>query len=207
MARELFVTCFPHADTAEQVLATARRLEAAHLLRVEDCVTVRRADDGTLAMQRTGHRKLRDTALGAVLGAVLGKALGVPLLGAGVGLVGGALTDRLPDTGIDAGFVHDLAQRLGPNSSAIFVLVRRARVDRVLSAPDKVLPEIGRFGGTVLHTTLTAEDDERLQAVLDETYRKAVALETTRLTPRHAPRRRIVKGTRSSPASRENKRG
>ena len=58
-----------------------------------------------------------------------------------LGAAGGALANRLPDEAIDESFVRDLTRLLGPNSSALFALVRRHSVARVLSAPDKVVPE------------------------------------------------------------------
>jgi uncharacterized membrane protein len=186
MTCELFVVCYPTADVAEQVLQANRRLEAAHLLRLEDWVIVSRADDGRLSIRHGVHRKLKDTALGALLGAMLGKCFGVPLLGAGLGAAGGAIANRLPDTAIDDRFVRELTQRLGPNSSAMFGLVQRYSADRVLSAPDKVVPELGRFGGTVLHTTLSAEAEERLQADIDEAHLKDQALRSASPTPRRA---------------------
>jgi uncharacterized membrane protein len=204
MASELFVVCYPAADVAEQVLKELRRLEAAHLLRLEDCVIVNRADDGRLSMHRSVHQKLKDTALGLLLGAMLGKWFGAPLLGAGLGAAGGAIAKRLPDTAIDEGFVRELTQRLAPNSSAIFGLIPRFSSDRVLSAPDKVVPELGRFGGTVLHTTLSAEAEESLQAAIDKAHLKEETLRSATLTPRHAYKRRLVNPTRSRPASTDN---
>ena len=85
-----------------------------------------------------------------------------------------------------------------PNASALFALVRRHSVARVLSAPDKVIPEVGRFGGTVLHTTLSAEDDKRLQAAIDEAHHRAEALSSATLVPRQAHKKRIVNPTGSS---------
>jgi uncharacterized membrane protein len=204
MASELFVVCYPTADVAEQVLQECRRLEAAHLLRLEDFVIVSRADDGRLSIHRAVHQKLKDTMLGLLLGAVLGKWFGAPLLGAGLGAAGGAIAKRLPDTAIDEGFVRELTQRLAPNSSAIFGLIPRFSADRVLSAPDKVVPELGRFGGTVLHTTLSTEAEQRLQAAIDEAHLKDQALRSATLAPRQARKRRVGNPTRSSLASTEN---
>jgi uncharacterized membrane protein len=192
MPSELFVVCYPTADGAEQVLKEYRRLEAAHLLRLEDCVIVSRADDGRLSIRRTVHHRLKDAALGVLLGAVLGKCFGAPLLGASLGAAGGAVANRLPEAAIDDRFVRELSQRLGPNSSAMFGLLQRFSADRVLCAPDKVVPELGRFGGTLLHTTLSAEAEEALQAAIDEAHLKEKAQRSATLTPRRAHTKRVV---------------
>ena len=55
--------------------------------------------------------------------------------------------------------MKDLAATLTPNSSALFVLVRK-------STPDKVLEEVKGTGGTILKTSLSHEDETKLQAAL-----------------------------------------
>ena len=76
-------------------------------------------------------------------------------MGAGAGAVSGALTD----VGINDNFMKDLARGLTPGSSALFVLVRKV-------TPDKVLEEIRGTGGKILKTSLTHEDEAKLQAAL-----------------------------------------
>ena len=100
--------------------------------------------------------------------------------------------------------VAPLLEPVAPNSSAMFGLIPRFSADRVLSAPDKVVPELGRFGGTVLHTSLSTEAEESLQAAIDEAHLKEETLRSATLTPRHAYKRRLVNPTRSRPASTGN---
>jgi uncharacterized membrane protein len=66
----------------------------------------------------------------------------------------------LGDVGIDDKFMKKLADGLQPNTSVLFVLVRSA-------TPDKVVDEIKSFGGTILQTSLSHEDQAKLQAALD----------------------------------------
>jgi uncharacterized membrane protein len=54
-----------------------------------------------------------------------------------------------------------LSEGFQPGTSALFVLVRN-------STPDKVLAEIKKYGGTVLHTSLSHEDEMKLQDALNE---------------------------------------
>ena len=82
-----------------------------------------------------------------------------PLLGmaawAAVGVVSGALSD----VGIDDKFMKDLVGNLNHGTSALFVLVRKA-------TPDKVLEELKGTGGTILKTSLSHDDEAKLQAAL-----------------------------------------
>jgi uncharacterized membrane protein len=86
-----------------------------------------------------------------------------PIAGAAVGgLIGagsGALSGSLVDYGIDDKFMQSIAETLQPNTSALFVLVRKAQ-------PEKVLTELARFRGRVLRSSLAPEQEARLQAVL-----------------------------------------
>jgi uncharacterized membrane protein len=83
------------------------------------------------------------------------------LTGAAFGAGAGALSGALADYGIDDEFIRSLGATIEPGSSALFVLVRSA-------TPDKVLPELQPFNGTVLRTSLSKEQEERLQQALQK---------------------------------------
>jgi uncharacterized membrane protein len=76
-------------------------------------------------------------------------------VGAGAGAISGALSDL----GINDDFMKELAATMKPGSSALFVLVRSM-------TPDKVLEELRGTGGTVLKTSLSHEDEAKLQAAI-----------------------------------------
>jgi uncharacterized membrane protein len=100
-------------------------------------------------------------AWGGMWGMLIGLLFFVPFLGLAVGLGLGALSGKLSDYGIDDKFAKQIAETMKPNTSAIFVLVRK-------STPDKVVPEIAKFGGTILQTSLPKETEEKLQAALKQ---------------------------------------
>lgn len=56
---------------------------------------------------------------------------------------------------------RSLGQTLQPGASALFVLVWRA-------SPDKLLPELQHFKGTVLKTSLSNEQEQRLKRALQD---------------------------------------
>jgi uncharacterized membrane protein len=79
-----------------------------------------------------------------------------------VGAASGAAAGALTDVGVDNRFLKELGERLEPGAAALIVLVHR-------STPDKVLPEIQRYGGEVLQSSLSDEAEEQLQAALRPT--------------------------------------
>ena len=63
------------------------------------------------------------------------------------------------DRTVNDNFMKQLAATLTPGSSALFVLVRKM-------TPDKVLQELQGSGGTILQTSLSDDDEAKLQAAL-----------------------------------------
>ena len=84
-----------------------------------------------------------------------------PLFGLAVGAAAGAVSGALRDVGINDQFMKDLAEGLKPNTSALFVLVRK-------STPDRVLEELKGTGGKIIQTSLSHEQTDRLQNALAE---------------------------------------
>lgn len=104
---------------------------------------------------------------GTLIGLLFFNPLAGLLTGAAIGAGSGALSGKLADYGIDDDFIRSLASTIEPNSSALFVLVRSVNTD-------KVLPELKPFGGTILRTSLSNEQEAQLKKALQET-REAMA--------------------------------
>ena len=149
----------PHK--AQEVRLALVKLQREYLIDLEDAVVAVKDEEGKIKL----HQAFNLTAAGAVSGGFWGTLIGLlflnPLLGAAVGASAGAVSGALSDIGIDDNFMKQLADGLGPNTSVLFVLVRKA-------TPDKVVDEIKQFGGKVLQTSLSHEDQDKLQAALDE---------------------------------------
>jgi len=82
-----------------------------------------------------------------------------PFVGAAVGAGAGAISGKLSDIGIDDNFIKELGQTITPESSALFVLVKKSTQDKVLNA-------LKGFGGMVLKTSLTADNEALLREAL-----------------------------------------
>ncbi len=93
---------------------------------------------------------------GAFWGMLIGLLFWAPWLGLAIGAVSGALAGKLTDVGIDDKFIKEVGSTIKPGPSAAFLLVRE-------STPDKVLDELKGFNGTVLKTSLSKENEEKLK--------------------------------------------
>jgi len=144
---------------AEEVRLKLRKMQKEYLIDLEDAVVAVKDDKSKIKL----HQSINLTGLGAVSGGFWGALIGLiflnPLLGMAVGATAGAVSGALRDIGIDDKFMKELAEGLPAKSSALFVLVRKA-------TPERVLEEIKGTGGKILRTSLTHEDEGKLQAAL-----------------------------------------
>jgi uncharacterized membrane protein len=155
----LVVVGYDDPFKAEEVRLTLLKMQKDYLIDLADAVVASKDLKGKVRL----HQSVNLTAAGAVSGGFWGTLIGLiflnPLLGLAVGAGAGAVSGALTDIGIDDKFMKDLAATMKPDSSVLFVLVRKA-------TPDKVLDQIKGTGGRVLKTSLSHEDEAKLQAAL-----------------------------------------
>ncbi len=156
---DLIAVSYPNETQAELVYEELARLQTEHVLDAEDMLYVTKSPQGKVRLHQALHTAGVGAAGGALWGGLVGMLFLAPLVGMAVGAATGALAGKLTDYGIDDRFAKQLAQQLQPGSSAIFVLVRKA-------TPDKFVTELGKYGGTVLRTSLSQDAESKLQAAL-----------------------------------------
>ena len=158
---DLVVIEYDDEFKAHEVRLTLLKLQQQYLIDMEDAVVAVKDAKGKVKL----HQAVNLTAAGAARGGLWGSLIGLlflnPLLGAAVGATAGAVSGALTDIGVSNDFMKKLSEGFKPGTSALFVLVRS-------STPDKVLQEIKKYGGTVLQTSLSHEQETKLQAALDE---------------------------------------
>lgn len=156
---DLIVVGFKDEFKADEVMSELRRLQSEYLVDLEDAAVVVRNQEGKVKIKQAQEL----VAAGAVSGSYWGVLLSVlffnPIF-ALVGVAAGALSGALTDIGIDDNFMRDLGSTIEPGTSAIFVLIRK-------STPDRVLADLSKFEGKVLRTSLSKEDEAKLQAALN----------------------------------------
>lgn len=166
---DLLVIGFDDKYKADKVLLEVQELEKEHLVDLADAAVVVRDEKGKVKIKQT-HDLTAATASGGFWwggfwGLLIGWLVLNPLLGwvagAGIGAAFGWLEGRSIDLGINDQFMKELGETLKPGSSAIFVLIREATVDRVID-------DLKAYNGTILHTSLTKEDENKLRKALED---------------------------------------
>jgi len=159
---DLIVIGFQDEFKADEVLIELRKLEREYLVDLEDAAIVVRNKAGKVKIKQTQELVTSGALSGGFWGLLIGLIFLHPMLaifGAAVGAISGALTD----IGIDDNFIREIGDTIEPGTSAIFVLVKK-------STPDKVLDELSQFEGKVLRTSLSKEDEAKLQAALTKDH-------------------------------------
>ena len=155
----LIIIAYDTEATAEAARKKLFELQKEYLIELGDAVVAVRQPDGQVKL----NQLVNMTAAGAVSGGMWGALIGLlflnPLLGAAVGAGAGALSGRYKDVGIDDNFMKEAAGALKPGQAALCVLVRKVTAD-------KVLPAMATFGGKVLSTNLSNEQEAKLQEAL-----------------------------------------
>jgi len=164
----LVVVAYPDQYRAAEVMATLRRLNKEYLIDLEDACYVTKDANGKIKLHQNTSLTGAGAAWGGLWGMLIGLLFFVPFLGFAIGAGMGAIAGKLSDYGIDDKFAKQLTSTLQPNSSALFVLVQR-------STPDKVVPELAKYGGTVLQTSLPKETEEKLQEAMQRGGAEQVA--------------------------------
>ena len=145
---------------AEEVRLKLWKMQKEYLIDLEDAVVAVKDNKGKVKLRQAYDLTTAGAFSGGFWGALIGLIFLNPLLGFAVGATAGAVSGALTDVGIDDKFMKELAAAMTPGSSTLFVLVRK-------STPDKVLEELKGSGGTVLKTSLSHDDETKLQAALN----------------------------------------
>ncbi len=168
---ELVVVGFDNPDDADRVLNELTRLQKEYLIDLEDAVVAIRHADGDVRIKQSVNLVRLGAASGGLSGAIWGSLIGLLFLnplagfavGGAIGAGSGALSGSMVDFGIDDDFIKSLGDTLKPDTSALFLLIRK-------SQPEKVLAELGGYKGHVIRSSLSPDQEAKLQAALSRAH-------------------------------------
>jgi uncharacterized membrane protein len=156
---DLIAIAYDDEYKAEQVRLDLVKMQKEHLIELEDAAVVVKDKDGKVKLKQAVNLTTAGAVSGSFWGLLIGTLFFSPLAGLALGAASGAISGALTDIGVDDKFMKELGETLTPSTSALFVLVRKV-------TPDKVLEEIAPYGGKVLRTSLTKDEEAQLQEVL-----------------------------------------
>jgi uncharacterized membrane protein len=156
---DLIAVAYDDLPRAEQARDKLVELHREHVIELADVVVVERKDNGKIKLHQARSMTAGGALGGAAWGGLIGLVFFMPLLGMAIGGATGAAMGSAADAGIVDGFMRDLGELLAPGGAAVFVLIDKRN-------PDKAVPEMAPFGGRIIQTSLTAEQEEHLRAAV-----------------------------------------
>ncbi|HEY2643034.1 MAG TPA: DUF1269 domain-containing protein [Galbitalea sp.] len=156
---ELIVIGYSDEQTAKEVLDKAIEMQRDYLIDLEEAAVVVRDQKGKLHVTTTDHLTEKGALGGLFWGALIGLIFLVPIAGAALGGLYGAVLGKLGDLGLKDNFKRHVGDLIQPGTSAIMFVARKM-------TPDKVLEELAPYGGTVLRSSLDHDAEQHLQDAL-----------------------------------------
>ncbi|HEY6597482.1 MAG TPA: DUF1269 domain-containing protein [Asanoa sp.] len=150
---------YPDGTTAYAAQQEAERLAGDLVIEPDAIAVIVRDPDGRFKVSTNHHAVGGGAMWGMLWGGLFGLLFFVPFLGMAVGSGLGALMAKIEKNGVDEEFEAQVRDLLQPGTSALFLVV-----DKV--TPDKAVEALRPFGGTVLTSSLSKEDEQQLQEAL-----------------------------------------
>ena len=155
----LVVIVFDDIEEAGKVKHALKSIESGGYISFDDSAIVTKDEEGKVHI----HDEIdRGVVVGALGGSTVGLLIGgliFPIGGLLLGAAGGAAIGALTDKGIQKSFIKEVSESMGPNSSALFVIVREAD-------PSMAMAALRPYKGKVIQTSLPPEAEEELRRVL-----------------------------------------
>lgn len=153
---DLIVLAFDNETGAMEMREKLMQLQKQQLITLSDAAVVVRGQDGKPKVKQLQSLVGAGALGGAFWGMLIGLLFFAPWLGLVAGAVGDALGGKFADIGVDDKFIKDVGNTIQPGHSALFLLVEKVTAD-------KVMPELTQYNPTVLQTSLSNEQEQKLR--------------------------------------------
>jgi uncharacterized membrane protein len=154
---ELIVFAFPTETGASEMDETIHYLMKEELIALKDAAVVIRKPDGKIKVNQATNLVGVGAFGGAFWGMLIGLLFWAPWLGLAIGAVADAISGAMSDYGINDDFIKEVGVTIKPGGSALFLLISKW-------TEDKALERLNKFDATIVRTSLTKEEEDKLKA-------------------------------------------
>ena len=156
---DLIAIGYPDQATASAAADEARRLAQDLIIQPDAIAVISRDADGTYHVQTSHHMVGGGAVWGMFWGFLFGLLFFIPVFGLAIGAGMGALMGKLTKSSIDKQFQEQVRDMVKPGTSCLFLMLEKV-------TPDKAVEAMSKYGGTVLKTSLSKQDEQELQEAL-----------------------------------------
>lgn len=157
---ELIVLGYDDPETATKAYQKVLELQRDFVVDLTGLAVVSVDAEGRRHVDTPGKVVGASAASGALWGVLFGLLFLGPGLGFVMGGLMGAVSGKLAKTGINRAFKDRVDSMLEPGRSAVVIMARKV-------TEDKFAAGMSPFGGEVLQTSLSDQDEKELAAELD----------------------------------------
>jgi uncharacterized membrane protein len=156
---DLIAIGYPDTTTAVKAMDEVGHLAQDLVIQPDAVAAVVRNEDGKFRTITNQHEVGAGATWGMFWGMLFGLLFFVPILGMAMGAAFGALGGKLAKSSISKEFQEQVRDQMQPGTSALFMIVEQMTTDKALAG-------LSQFGGTVLKTSLSDEDQAEIQEAL-----------------------------------------
>lgn len=153
---DLIAIGYPDTTTALSAMDEVGRLAQDLVIQPDAVAAVIRGEDGKFRTVTNQHEVGAGATWGMFWGLLFGILFFVPIFGMAMGAAFGALGGKLAKGSIGKDFQDQVRAAMQPGTSALFMIVEQMTTDKALAG-------LSQFGGDVIKTSLSAEDEAEIQ--------------------------------------------
>ncbi len=159
---DLIAIAYDDTTTAVSAMDEAQHLAQDLVLKPDAIAAIIRSEDGKYRTITNQHEVGVGATWGLFWGMLFGLLFFVPVFGLVMGAGLGAIMGKITKSSIDKGFQDQIHDALKPGTSALFLIIEEMTTDKALDG-------LSKFGGNVIKTSLSKEDEAALQEALHGT--------------------------------------
>ncbi len=159
---DLIAIGYPDTTTAVEAMDEVGHLAQDLVIQPDAVAAVIRDDSGKFRTITNQHEVGGGATWGMFWGLLFGILFFVPVFGMAMGAAFGALGGKIAKSSISKDFEKQVREHMQPGTSALFMIVEQMTTDKALDG-------LSRFGGTVIKTSLSDDDQAELQEALHGT--------------------------------------
>jgi len=156
---DLIAIGYQDTTTAEQAMNEVGVLAHDLVIQPDAVAAIVRTPDGKFRTITNQHQVGVGATWGMFWGFLFGILFFIPFLGMAFGAGLGALMGKLGKGTVDKEFQEQVRAVMQPGTSALFMIVEQMTTDKALAG-------LSKFGGTVIKTSLSDEDQKEIQEAL-----------------------------------------
>jgi uncharacterized membrane protein len=156
---DLIAIGYPDEATATAAADEAYGLARDLIIQPDAIAVIVRHEDGSYEVHTNHHAVGAGATWGMFWGLLFGLLFFIPVFGMAIGAGMGALMGKVTKTSIDRQFQDQVRDMVKPGTSALFLMLEKV-------TPDKAVDAMSKYGGTVLKTSLSKQDEQDLQEAL-----------------------------------------